>query len=85
MIAFPVTRHRLWQLVADGVLIAAAWWIAFFLCFDQDVPFYYRNFLSWGVFAVVIVIQLGVFASSASTTAGGATSRPATCGGPSRA
>jgi FlaA1/EpsC-like NDP-sugar epimerase len=58
----PVTRHRLWQLVADGVLIAGAWWIAFFLCFDQDVPFYYRNFLSWGVFAVVIVIQLGVFA-----------------------
>jgi len=59
--AIPVTRHRLWQLVADGVLIAGAWWFAFFLCFDQDVPFYYRNFLSWGVFGLVIAIKLGVF------------------------
>ncbi len=61
MIAFPFTRHRVWQLVADGVLIAAAWWIAFFLCFSQNVPAYYRNFLSWGVFATLIGIKLGVF------------------------
>jgi FlaA1/EpsC-like NDP-sugar epimerase len=55
------TRHRLWQLVADVLLIAAAWWLAFFLCFDQKVPIYYRHFLSWQVFAVVIAIKLGVF------------------------
>ena len=58
---FPVNRHRLWQLVADAVLIAAAWWLAFFLCFDQTVPLYYRHLLSWQVFALVIAIQLGVF------------------------
>jgi FlaA1/EpsC-like NDP-sugar epimerase len=61
MMALPVTRHRLWQLVADGLLIAAAWWAAFFLSFSNEVPSYYRNFLSWGVFALVIAIQLGVF------------------------
>ena len=43
MIAFPVTRHRLWQLAADAVLIGAAWGLAFFLCFDQGVPRYYRT------------------------------------------
>ncbi len=61
MRSFPVTRHRLWQLGADAALIAGAWWLAFFLCFSQTVPVYYRNFLSWGVFAVVIAIKLGVF------------------------
>ncbi len=61
MIALPITRHRLWQLMADGVLIAAAWWLAFFLCFSQTVPVYYRHFLSWQVFLLVIAIKLGIF------------------------
>jgi FlaA1/EpsC-like NDP-sugar epimerase len=47
--------------VADGGLILLAWWFAFFLCFDRDVPFYYRNFVSWGVYGLVLAIQLGIF------------------------
>jgi FlaA1/EpsC-like NDP-sugar epimerase len=61
MIAVPVTRHRLWQVAADAVLIGAAWWLAFFLCFDREVPVYYRHLLSWQVFAVVIGIGIGIF------------------------
>ena len=34
----PVNRHRLWQLAADAGLIALAWWLAFQLRFDFDVP-----------------------------------------------
>ena len=62
MISLPVSRHRLWQVAADAVLIAAAWWLAFFLRFDHAVPSFYRQLLSWQVFAVVIGIKLGVFA-----------------------
>jgi FlaA1/EpsC-like NDP-sugar epimerase len=58
---FPVNRHRLWQLAADAVLITAAWWLAFFLRFDQSVPVFYQHLLSWQVFALVIAIQLGTF------------------------
>jgi FlaA1/EpsC-like NDP-sugar epimerase len=61
MISIPVTRHRVWQLAADAVLIGAAWWGAFFLCFDQSVPRYYQHFLSWQVYALVIGIGLGAF------------------------
>ncbi len=31
----PLHRHSLAQLVVDGALVAAAWWLAFFLRFDQ--------------------------------------------------
>ncbi len=59
--AVPISRHRLWQLAVDVVLIALAWWGAFFLCFDQTVPRYYQHFLSWQVYAVVIGINLATF------------------------
>ncbi|HEY4348571.1 MAG TPA: nucleoside-diphosphate sugar epimerase/dehydratase [Gaiellaceae bacterium] len=61
MIAFPVNRHRVWQFVADAVLITAAWWLTFFLLFNESVPRYYRHLLSWQVFAVVIGLKLAVF------------------------
>src|SRR5215469_4094977 len=61
MIRFPVNRHRLWQLAADAVLITAAWWLAFFLRFEKTIPIFYKHLLSWQVFAIVIVIQLGTF------------------------
>jgi len=60
MIAFPINRHRIWQLAADALLIAAAWQLTFFLIFN-NVPAYYRNFLSWRVFAVIIAIKLSTF------------------------
>jgi FlaA1/EpsC-like NDP-sugar epimerase len=59
--AFPINRHRLWQLAADALLIAGAWRLTFFLRFDQAVPGYYRHLLSWRVFALVVAIKLAIF------------------------
>ena len=64
MIALPVTRHRLWQLLADAALIVVAWRLTFFLRFDQDVPRFYREFLSWRVLAIVVAINLTTFVVS---------------------
>jgi FlaA1/EpsC-like NDP-sugar epimerase len=60
MTTFPVTRHRVWQLAADAVLIAGAWWLASSLL-QPDRPVLLPQLLSWGVIAVVIAIKLGVF------------------------
>ena len=57
----PFNRHRVWQLVADALLIVAAWRIAFFLRFDTTVPSYYRHLLSWRVILLVVAIKLSVF------------------------
>ncbi|HEY2326505.1 MAG TPA: nucleoside-diphosphate sugar epimerase/dehydratase [Gaiellaceae bacterium] len=57
----PVNRHRIWQLVFDAFLIAAAWRLTFFLSFDKAVPVYYRHFLDWQVMAEVIGITLAIF------------------------
>ena len=61
MKSLPITRHRVWQLVADAVLVAAAWRLSFFLRFDTSVPIYYRHLLSWRVVALVVLINLTVF------------------------
>jgi FlaA1/EpsC-like NDP-sugar epimerase len=61
MIRLPVNRHRVWQLVFDAVLIAAAWRLTFFLRFDKSVPVYYRHLLDWRVVALVVGIQLAAF------------------------
>ena len=61
MIAFPVNRHRLWQLAADALLIVAAWELAFILRFDHPLPRYYRELLSWQVVALVLAIKLATF------------------------
>ncbi len=60
MIAFPINRHRIWQIAADALLIVVAWRLTFFLVFNT-VPSYYRNFLTWQVFAVIVAINLSVF------------------------
>ncbi len=56
----PITRHRLWQVAADAALIAAAWWLAFQLRFDFEVPPYYETMLRETILFVV-AIQLAVF------------------------
>jgi FlaA1/EpsC-like NDP-sugar epimerase len=56
----PVNRHRLWQLFADGALIALAWWLAFWLRFDHGVPDPYHR-LMVDTIAVVVGIKLAVF------------------------
>jgi hypothetical protein len=56
----PVNRHRIWQLVADGCLIALAWWLAFELRFDHGVPIYYDKLFQQTIL-IVVAIQLVVF------------------------
>ena len=57
-----IGRHRLLQLVADGVLVAAAWYLAFRLRFDPfDVPVYYDDYLAWTTIALVVALKLAVF------------------------
>jgi FlaA1/EpsC-like NDP-sugar epimerase len=56
----PVNRHRLWQLVADGGLVALAWFLAFELRFDHGVPVYYDTLFRRTVL-IVVGIKLLVF------------------------
>src|SRR5919109_113912 len=59
-VSIPVNRHRLWQLGADAVLIAAAWLLAFQLRFAFNVPPTFEG----GVLAtavLVVAIKLAVF------------------------
>jgi FlaA1/EpsC-like NDP-sugar epimerase len=56
----PINRHRIWQLVADGGLVALAWWLAFELRFDHGVPPYYETLFSKTVL-IVVGIKLLVF------------------------
>src|SRR5512138_1448342 len=58
--AFPFTRHRIWQLVVDGALVAAAWWLAFQLRFDSGVPPYYDTLFSRTIL-IVVAIKLATF------------------------
>jgi FlaA1/EpsC-like NDP-sugar epimerase len=60
-VRFPVNRHRIWQLVFDAFLVAAAWRLTFFLSFDKNVPVYYRHYLDWQVIAEVVAITLVLF------------------------
>jgi FlaA1/EpsC-like NDP-sugar epimerase len=59
----PINRHRVWQLLADAVLIAAAWWLAFWIRFDSaaGIPPFYERLVSWQTIAVVVGIKLAVF------------------------
>jgi FlaA1/EpsC-like NDP-sugar epimerase len=56
----PVTRHRLWQLLADAAMIALAWYLAFQLRFDFEVRPYYEEMLRETILFVV-AIKLAVF------------------------
>jgi len=56
----PINRHRVWNLVADATLVAAAWYLAFQLRFDRGVPVYYETLLERTI-AIVIAIKLAVF------------------------
>ena len=61
-----IGRHQVWHVLADAVLIAAAWTLAFELRFDQGVPPYYMNLMEATVVFVVGVklatfVLLGVY------------------------
>ena len=55
-----VNRHRLWQLFADALLIAAAWYLAFQLRFDFNVPPTFEEGLL-ATTVLVVAIKLAVF------------------------
>ncbi len=57
----PISRHRILNLIADAVLIAAAWWLTFWIRFDQTIPPFYKHLLSWQTFAIVLGIKLAIF------------------------
>ena len=57
---FPVGRYRLWQLAVDVGLVAAAWYLAFRLRFDPDVPIYYQTLFERSI-AIVVGVQIVVF------------------------
>jgi FlaA1/EpsC-like NDP-sugar epimerase len=58
----PITRHRLWQLAVDGVLIAAAWYFAWNLRFDQlRLPSFYEAYVEWQTIGIVVGLKLAVF------------------------
>src|ERR671936_711453 len=59
-LVIPIDRLRIWQLVADGALVAVAWWLAFELRFDQGVPPYYDTLFRKTVL-IVVGIKLLVF------------------------
>jgi FlaA1/EpsC-like NDP-sugar epimerase len=58
----PINRHRLPQLAADLAIVVAAWFFAFRLRFDTDLPIYYEYYVSWQILALVAAIKLGIFA-----------------------
>jgi FlaA1/EpsC-like NDP-sugar epimerase len=58
----PVYRHRLLQLAADATLVAAAYWLAFALRFDQGIPDRYSDLL-WQTIAFVTVGKVAIFAA----------------------
>ena len=43
----PINRHRLPQLAADFAIVVAAWFFAFRLRFDTDLPVYYEHYVTW--------------------------------------
>jgi FlaA1/EpsC-like NDP-sugar epimerase len=59
----PVTRHSIWQVAVDALLVALAWWLAWSLRFE-DRPVYYDRYLDWSIVALVMAIKLPVFVLS---------------------
>ena len=58
----PVNRHRLWQVVVDAALIAAAWVLSWYVRFEGDTGrVYYDRYLEWDVVVLVVGVMLPVF------------------------
>jgi FlaA1/EpsC-like NDP-sugar epimerase len=55
-----LSPHRVWQVLVDGAIVAAAWWLAFQLRFDNGPPLIYRHLLRETIL-IVIAIKLIVF------------------------
>ncbi len=55
-----VNRNRIWQIVVDGGLVAAAWYLAFWLRFDNGIPVFYDGLFEKSIY-IVVPISLAVF------------------------
>ncbi len=55
-----IGRSRLLQLLADAVIVAASWVLAFEIRFDHGLPVYYDTLLRRTIF-IVVAIKLAVF------------------------
>ncbi|MGH2995028.1 MAG: polysaccharide biosynthesis protein [Gaiellaceae bacterium] len=55
-----LNRHRIWQVVVDAGLIAAAWYLAFVLRFDYGIPRPYERLLEETIL-IVVGIKAAVF------------------------
>jgi FlaA1/EpsC-like NDP-sugar epimerase len=58
-----LSRHSLWQLVVDAVIVATSWWLAFSLRFDGKWPIFYVTLFRRTVL-IVVAIKLIVFIAS---------------------
>src|SRR6478752_5927595 len=56
----PISKHRLWQVAVDAVLIAAAWFLTVQLRFDKGVPIPYERLFERSI-GIVIGVQLITF------------------------
>jgi len=52
--------NRIWQIVVDGGLVAAAWYLAFWLRFDNGIPVFYDGLFEQSIY-IVVPITLAVF------------------------
>jgi FlaA1/EpsC-like NDP-sugar epimerase len=62
-----VRGHRIWQVVADATVAALAWWLAFFLRFDNGTPAFYERAMfatiGWvALINVVLFVGSGMYA-----------------------
>ena len=55
-----INRHRLWQVLVDGVIVALSWWLAFSLRFDNAWPPFYVTLFRRTIL-IVVAIKLVVF------------------------
>jgi FlaA1/EpsC-like NDP-sugar epimerase len=54
------SRSQVWQMAVDASLIAAAWYLAFWLRFDHGIPAPYERLFEETIY-IVIPLKLGVF------------------------
>jgi FlaA1/EpsC-like NDP-sugar epimerase len=60
----PINRHSIWQVAVDAALVAAAWWLAWNLRFDEARPVYYDRYLDWSIILLVVGLKLPVFVAT---------------------
>lgn len=52
--------HRIWQVVIDALLVAAAYWLAFFIRFDTGMPALYERAMFASI-GWVVLFKIGTF------------------------